>query len=65
MVTFSFQQSTKGILRNRLRTEGHDLFIKKFLELLATNVILMKIKLEEFGVEWRSNWLIVGVMLTS
>ncbi len=38
--------------------------IKKIFELIAADVILVKIKLEKFRVQGCRNWFIIWVMLT-
>jgi len=43
--------------------EGHDFLIQQLFQLLSTDVVLMKVKLEEFGVEGRRDRFVVGIMV--
>jgi hypothetical protein len=43
--------------------EAHDLLIEKLLELFTADVVLVQIELEEFGIQRRSDRLIIRIML--
>jgi len=57
------EPSAETSCKRGLGLEAHDLLVEKLFELLAGDIVLIQIELEEFRVEWWSNRFILRVML--